>query len=114
MKKLFIDDIRDPPATGYDVVRTSEAAIEWLKTNGIPNVISFDHDLGGDDTTIRVIRHIYDLILDEKGSFPDGFTCIVHSANPVGAQNIKHDMVFILTHLADIKNWSVVLREYPQ
>lgn len=114
MKKLFIDDIRTPPANDYVVVRTSEEAIEWLRDNGIPDVISFDHDLGGDDTTIRVIRFIYDLILNEKADFPEGFTCIVHSANPVGAENIKHDMVFLLKNLATIKHYAVMIREYPQ
>lgn len=112
MKKLFIDDLRNPPADGYVVVRTSEEANVWLAENGIPDVISFDHDLGGDDTTISVIRFIYDLILNEKTNFPEGFTCIVHSANPVGAQNIQHDMLFLLKNLANIEHWAVIVREY--
>jgi hypothetical protein len=48
---LYIDDIRNP---NYDavVVRTSKEAISYVKENGCPNFISFDHDLGGDDTAM--------------------------------------------------------------
>lgn len=60
--KLWIDDIREPPDDTWDWVATSEAAIALLKffsDEGMlwcpREAISFDHDLGGDDTTRPVV-----------------------------------------------------------
>ena len=98
MKKLFLDDIRTiemvydkSQESEFDIVRTYQAFIEYIKANGLPKFISFDNDLG----------------LDEKGELaPDGYAAAkwlvyesnldlknlkfkVHSANPVAAEQIK-------------------------
>lgn len=83
--KLFIDDVRNPPGEDFSVVRSTAEAIEWVKTNGIPSFISFDHDLGGDDTSMVFIRRMYEEIWQEGNPIPD-YT--VHSANPIGSKNI--------------------------
>jgi hypothetical protein len=83
--KLFIDDIRDPPTNDYHVVRSTTEAIEWIKTNGMPSFISFDHDLGGDDTSMIFLNKIYQEFWKEWDDIPD---YQVHSANPIGSKNI--------------------------
>lgn len=101
---LYIDDIRTPPPVFGDVnwkiARSSDAAISWITHNGIPQVISFDHDLGGEDTAMRVVHWIVEQTLDGKLTFPDGFVYHVHSANPVGADNIHGTMTNFLSHIA--------------
>ncbi len=98
MKKLFLDDIRTiamvyPNAGEYefDIVRTYDDFVAYIKDKGLPPMISFDNDLG----------------LDEKGAVaPDGYAAAkwlvyesgldlrelkfkVHSANPVAAEQIR-------------------------
>ena len=45
MIKLFLDDKRDPFDKSWIVVRNYKEFVEHVKYKGIPNVISFDHDL---------------------------------------------------------------------
>jgi len=87
--KLYIDDIRDPKGEFDYIARTSNKAIQWMTFNGCPKFISFDHDLGGDDTAIKVVKWMVEKDLDNNGTFiPIDFSFFVHSANPVGAANI--------------------------
>jgi len=88
--RMYIDDIRDPKGEFDVVVRTSEEAINWMFANqSAPDFISFDHDLGGDDTAMKVVKFMISADMDLGGEFiPDNFTFFVHSANPVGAANI--------------------------
>jgi hypothetical protein len=89
-KKLYIDDIRDPKSSGFDIVRTSKEAINYIKKHGCPSYISFDHDLGGDDTAMIVVKWMVNKDLDSYGKFiPKNFKFNIHSANPVGAENIR-------------------------
>lgn len=55
---LFIDDIRKPPPGDWVVCRSSEAALESVRSRGMPTFISFDHDLGGDDTAMAFFRRM--------------------------------------------------------
>jgi len=82
--RLFIDDIRNP-SEDYIVLRSSEDAIQFIKQNGWPEFISFDHDLGGDDTTMVFLKRLVNEVWDGKTMPPD---YIVHSANPIGSKNI--------------------------
>ena len=87
--RLYIDDIRNPKGEFDAVVRTSEEAINWMTFYGCPEFISFDHDLGGTDTAMTVVKWMIENDLNENELFiPDNFTFFVHSANPVGAANI--------------------------
>ena len=45
MKKLYLDDVRCPKTEGWDVVRTYDDFIDWITKNGLPEEVSFDHDL---------------------------------------------------------------------
>lgn len=94
MTKLFIDDERFPPedGSGWVIVRSSHEAIEWVKANGIPDFISFDHDLGGDDTSKTFIRWLMEQVMDGVLKFPPWFGFYVHSQNPIGAEWIRSTM----------------------
>lgn len=96
--RLWIDDLREDPDTkhgrysetvGWRWVKTSDAAIAalamWEQSSGrhyfddVLDEVAFDHDLGGDDTTRRVM-----LWMIEQDVWPK---CIsVHTANPVGRE----------------------------
>jgi hypothetical protein len=90
MYKLYIDDLRSPKDTTMIVVRSSIDAIDYVKENGIPNYISFDHDLGYNDTSMNFVHWFVDYLLDNRQlKLPDDFDFNVHSANPVGSDNIK-------------------------
>lgn len=54
--KLFIDDERYPvDPCQWMVKRSSHEAIFVIKDYGVPSFISFDHDLGGDDTSMTFL-----------------------------------------------------------
>ena len=85
---LWIDDVRTAPQH-YDFhARSSWSAITWMQQHGCPKFISFDHDLGGDDTSMKVIHWMVKQDMDNPGWLRDDFSYAVHSANPVGVQNI--------------------------
>lgn len=85
--KLWIDDVRTPPDSTWDWVTTSAAAIaflelmldggvdEWLRLEHV----SFDHDLGGDDTSRPVVLWMIENNIRFR-------RYSVHSANPVGKE----------------------------
>lgn len=76
--KVFLDDIRKPPA-GWKLVRWPDEAIKLLKTGKVRE-ISLDHDLGDDEkgTGYDVINWIEEQVVT-KGFVPPKIT--VHSAN---------------------------------
>jgi hypothetical protein len=118
---LFIDDqideinsdtnrpIRDPkiidPNREYVVVKTVEEAISYIKNNGCPKFISFDHDLGiyPDGRVMEtpaVANWLVDHDMDNPGFIPDDFQYQVHSANIYGK-----------THLAILDRYLKARRE---
>lgn len=74
---LWVDDLRHPP-DGWDWARTSAEALSLL-TMFDYEVVSLDHDLGGDDTTRKIVLHWC-----EHGGWPNEVR--VHSSNPVGVE----------------------------
>lgn len=89
---IFLDDVRNPPADHWIVVRTAEAAYTMIRefaAIGCEMVVSLDHDLGDN------MRTGYDLVSWlEKDVFTDGafrpeMTMQIHSANPVGRSNME-------------------------
>lgn len=114
---LFLDDIREPSLiygepedVQFHLVRDFEEFKKWILTNGFPDIISFDHDLGLDQfqkhrdkgmskrafKRLRAVgtfpsgmdaaKWLVDYCLDNGLSLPEWR---VHSANPAGAENIK-------------------------
>lgn len=60
--KLFIDDERFPIT---DDSRSSTEAIKVVEQNGFPVYISFDHDLGGTDTSRIFIYYLIDKLVED-------------------------------------------------
>lgn len=89
--KLWLDDVRPMPE-GYQAhAKTAQEAIDILKREKVTH-ISFDHDLGDAEgnTGYAVACFIEELaFLREIKQVP---IWRVHSANPVGAENIRKAM----------------------
>lgn len=99
---LFIDDERDladvtwvnyTRATNpWRVARNLQQVLELIDQHGMPLYVSFDHDLGdGEPTGFDIAKLLVDGDMDEdhRRHFPPGFDFVVHSQNPVGAENIR-------------------------
>ena len=87
MKKLYLDDIRTPKTEGWEIVRSYDEFVEWIETNGVPDEVSLDHDLGefkktGYDCAKYLMNYCY------HNGLPSP-EVNVHSANPVGRENIE-------------------------
>lgn len=101
---LFLDDIRLPFEAGlfakcrginpaiYDeewvIVRDYSEFTDWIIKNGLPELISFDHDLGEADehTGMDCAKWLVNYCLNNMCSLPKWAG---HSANPAGYDNIK-------------------------
>lgn len=95
MMKLYLDDVRDLPDESFLLARSYEEAVLFVKENGIPPFISFDHDLGVDEnekllpTGFDFAKWLVEMDMDNIYKFPENFSFNVHSANPVGKANIE-------------------------
>ncbi len=106
MVKLYLDDVRPIPV-GYYGVRSYKEFVEYIENNGVPNHISFDHDLGWDLVTGEKILSLgtptgYDCakyLVDNNLPMPD--TWEVHSMNPVGKENIEFLLKSYKRHLKE-------------
>ena len=93
--KLYLDDVRDLPDESFDLARSYDEAVNYVKQHGIPPFISFDHDLGVDEnenllpTGYDFAKWLVSSDMDGTISIPDNFSFKVHSQNPVGAKNIQ-------------------------
>lgn len=106
-KALYLDDIREPHWTyqeamlhsfEWTTVESFEQFTAWITENGLPNFISFDHDLGGvdsdgnevDPSTVKTgldcAKWLVNYCMDHDENIP-AFS--VHSANVVGNRNIR-------------------------
>jgi len=87
---LYLDDERSPKTKRpWVVVRSHDELVAAVEEHGFPGVISLDHDLGldtpsGHDCAKWLARRGMELGID-----PHGIEWNVHSANPVGAENIR-------------------------
>lgn len=116
MYKLFLDDFRKPSdAANYmpqrtrfiyrdldwDIVRNYDQFVSTIERRGLPDLVSFDHDLADehyaptgisyDDFKERTGYHcmqwMIEHILENKLPCPQ---VLVHSLNPVGGENIEN------------------------
>lgn len=98
---LFVDDIRDPlcvnwvklPKTDdWIIVRNYDEFVERIATLGLPKFVSFDHDLAfegyapDERTGYDCAKWLVDHCISLNENVPD---FVVHSMNPVGAENIR-------------------------
>lgn len=92
---LWIDDIRDPYKWLSNTLQDShhivwvkdyKEFVKYINDNGLPESISFDHDLGLGKSGYDCAKYLVDYALDNNiKRFPK---CACHSANPVGRDNI--------------------------
>lgn len=88
--KLFIDDIRYPKDEDYIIARNINEALYLIDKNGFPSFISFDHDLGENESSgYDFIKIIEEKALNKEWIIPTYFEYNVHSDNIVGAENIR-------------------------
>ena len=85
MKKLYLDDLWVTPE-GFDRVYNYEDFVEYITQNGLPDFISFDHDLGEDESGYDCAKYLVEYCIEHNLSLPK-FS--VHSQNPVGKENIE-------------------------
>ena len=114
-RALYLDDQRTPTTTipGYhpwEVVRNYDEFVSWIEKNGVPDLVSFDHDLAKehiDDyfnqklnigwqqpsyetykekTGLDCARWLCEYIQKNNLKL---HLCSVHSHNPIGAVNIQ-------------------------
>ncbi len=106
---LFLDDIRNPYEASafvrenhfntslyledWIIVRDYQQFVNWISQNGLPEIISLDHDLGDTDTRtgFDCAKWLVNYCIDNNLKLPKW---IIHYANPVGYDNIKG----LLTH----------------
>lgn len=96
--RLFIDDERYPVDVDWLIARSSEEAINYVLSFGLPSEIAFDHDLGGEDTTRRFIFWLGGYLVESNEKFPRGFKFTVHSQNPAGVQWITGTVNNLIQH----------------
>lgn len=81
MKKLWLDDLRPVPDDSWDLAVNFDDFKSYIREYGVPELISFDHDLGPGKTGYDCAKWLVDqhLAINEFE---------VHSMNPVGRDNI--------------------------
>lgn len=82
--RLWVDDLREPPDETWLWAKSSKKAVGIICTSEI-DFISFDFDLGGDDTSMDVATLIEGRA--ERGIQPPGWA--IHSQNPVGRIRLR-------------------------
>jgi hypothetical protein len=114
-RALYLDDQRTPTTTipGYhpwEVVRNYDEFVAWIEKNGVPDLVSFDHDLAEEHindyfnqklnigwqqpsyetykekTGLDCARWLCEYV--QKNNLKLNL-CSVHSHNPIGAVNIQ-------------------------
>lgn len=84
--KLFLDDERTPKTKGpWVVARSYDEFVSIIKEKGAPIYISFDHDLGEEKSGLDCVKWLINnnIVVRDFN---------VHSANPVGRDNIISKM----------------------
>jgi len=119
--KLFLDDIRIPRdvftyirnsiylETDWIIVRDYDSFVKFITENGLPDLITFDHDLGIEHyPKLKNPNWSKEPINYDKFSEKTGYDCakwlmnyildnnikklpeiLIHTQNPVGGKNIK-------------------------
>ena len=82
---LYLDDLRSTPE-GFERVYSYTEFVAYLEHKGLPDFISFDHDLGEEFSGYDCAKYLVDYCLDHQLPLPD-FS--VHSQNHVGKENIE-------------------------
>ena len=82
---LYLDDLRSTPEN-FERVYDYDEFVNFINKNGVPEFISFDHDLGEGKTGFDCAKFLVEFCLDNGVS---DINFQVHSQNPVGKENIE-------------------------
>lgn len=88
---IFLDDVRNPPNDKWIVTRTAGAAYQAVLENykaGKTIILSLDHDLGEDIPTGYDLLNWLEKDIVTDASFRPDIGFLIHSANPVGKDNM--------------------------
>lgn len=95
---IFLDDVRSPPK-GTTLVRSFEEFRDLIKSTDVSKIreISFDHDLGEEGESERsgydAAKWLIEYLIDNNLEMTDLKQLRIHSANPVGAENIRSYLI---------------------
>lgn len=105
---LFLDDERVPADVtwialhqgSYQIARDYRDFTNYIKHYGIPDVISFDNDLGeGEREGIECAHWLVNEVLDGNLAWNPKFQFTVHSKNPVAAERISGLLEPFIAHM---------------
>lgn len=104
--RIFLDDVRMPPDGDWMIVRSASPAMALVLSGNVTH-ISFDHDLGEELSGYAVACCIEAAAYYNK--IPR-MTWEIHSANPVGRENIRRamenaDRYWAGNHCVDCGTW---------
>ena len=131
IRRLFLDDYRDPVdcvpymyqrigkensvyLEAWTIVRNYDSFVNNIKLAGVPDIISFDHDLAegyyhkniqqgqinydsndfdnnDNKTGLHCAKWLVDYCIENNYKLPKYY---IHSMNPVGSENIKNYLDF--------------------
>jgi hypothetical protein len=116
---LFVDDIRVPkdvtwinlPKEKWVIARDFSQFIAYIKSNGLPKIISLDHDLGGpvsldwsgtsrEPTGADCVRWLIDYCIEHQKAFPSYH---LHTQNPIGKTDMECIITNFLLHRKEIE-----------
>lgn len=91
--KIYLDDDRvhrNPPDDSWVHIYSFDEFVSYIEANGLPSVISFDHDLGNLDGVVLptgkdCANWLVNYCLDHDLDLPEYYS---HSGNSVGRANI--------------------------
>lgn len=107
---LWLDDARNPLTSDWLVfspikrpfqtvwVEGYDDFVHWIKVNGLPDGICFDHDLGTDKAGYDAVKWLCNYCEENNKPFPP---YAMQSANTVGRENIK-SYIQNFKHFSDI------------
>lgn len=121
-KRLFLDDLRLPHECmtymerrinnadlylqEWIIVRSFLEFENWIRINGLPELISFDHDLGANSageifpSGMDCAKWLINYCLDNNKKLP---LFVIHSLNPVGRKNIE-DLLQSFSHFQKLQS----------
>ena len=114
---LFLDDVRMPgdaswvrlPSARYDIVRNYDEFVEFIQERGVPEFVSFDHDLAAEHYRDLMDQSANDMVNLHYDNYEErtGYDCLkwlldfcsnenlrrpiilMHTMNPVGRDNMR-------------------------
>lgn len=90
---LSYEEFQEASKADITLCRSVKEAKSYILSNGVPDVIFFDHDLGINTETglvedsVEFVNWLIESDYDQN-YIPRGFKYLVHSSNPVGAKNL--------------------------